>query len=102
MPRATPTSLAQRSRDEGLARLRRLTWYSGIGAAVLTAIASAVAAVTIPGHSQAATSSSSSAAPPSALSPDQGGGTLPDDQQPVGNQPPGPAAGGSVVVSGGS
>ena len=95
MPRSTPTSLAQRSRDDGLARLRRLTWYSGIGAAVLTAIASAVAAVTIPGHSQAAT-------PSSAVSPDQGGGTLPGDQQPVGNQPPGPDAGGSVVVSGGS
>ncbi|MBV9101140.1 MAG: hypothetical protein JOZ46_08980 [Candidatus Dormibacteraeota bacterium] len=100
MPRPTPTSLAQRSRDEGLSRLRRLTWVAGIGAAALTAVASLIAAETIPGHSQAAAAAPAS----SSGSPDQSGSgaQLPSDQQAPANQPPGPGGGAPIAVSGGS
>lgn len=90
MPRALPTTDAQRARDDGLARVRRITWWSGVGAAVLTAVASLIAATTIPGHSQATQPDATGTAPaqqPSAVAP------APTAQ---------PGAAPPVIVSGGS
>jgi len=98
MRRATSTTQAQRTRDEGLTRGRRITWLAGLGAAAFTAVASLVAATTTPGHSQTPSS------PPAAVS---SGGTLPNptpqpsDAGPAQGSPPG-AGSGPVVVSGGS
>lgn len=100
MPRPTATSVAQRSRDAGLSRLRRLTWYSGLGAAVLTALASLIAAETIPGHNQAAAAPSTASNSPSsdqgAGAPASGGQQVPPDQSQI------QGGGGPVAVSGGS
>jgi hypothetical protein len=98
MRRPTTTTQAQRTRDQGLTRVRRITWLAGLGAAAFTAVASLIAATSIPGHSQ------TSSSPPASVS---SGGSLPNPTQ----QPPdaGPAQGsppnagsGPVIVSGGS
>ena len=97
MRRPTPTTEAQRARDEGLTRVRRITWLAGLGAAAFTAVASLVAATTTPGHSQ------TSASPPASVS---SGGVpnptqQPSDVGPAQGSPPG-AGSGPVIVSGGS
>ena len=98
MRRATTTTQAQRTRDEGLTRVRRITWLAGLGAAAFTAVASLIAATTTPGHIQAAP------APPASVS---SGGALPNPTQQPSDAGPAqgspPAAGsGPVIVSGGS
>ncbi len=98
MRRATPTTQAQRARDEGLTRVRRITWLAGLGAAAFTALASLVAATSTPGHTQ------TSSSPPAAVSD---GGTLPNPTQQPSDVGPAPgsqpnAGSGPVIVSGGS
>ena len=99
MPRQPNLTPAQRARDEGLARARRITWWTAIGAVGVTAAGAAIAANTIPGHAlgqPAAASAPAAATPPaSAATADPGGqvSVPPSDQQPQ----PAP-----VVVSGGS
>jgi len=94
--------IARQDRDSGLARVRRITVYTGLSAAALTALISLIAASTIPGRASGA-----SASPPSAA----GGGENAGSQEPVGqpsslnppDQPPqADQGGGSVAVSGGS
>lgn len=99
MPRESPVKHAQRNRDEGVARLRRITVYSGLGAVALTAIVSLIAATTIPGHSQAQPAVSTPVAAPDP-------GVVQPTLQPVAPGSVDPAAGSSQgqppIVSGGS
>lgn len=102
MARPATMTQAQRDRDAGLARSRRITWYAAIGAAGVTAAAAAIAANTIPGHAldQQAASSASSAASASgaASSGDTSSNGVYDPW--AGSQPPPQQA--PVVVSGSS
>lgn len=87
---------AQRARDLGLVRVRRLTWLAAAGAVGLTAAGSAIAFATIPGRAAAETvSTPQSTAPSAAPNPDQGSSNPPIQPQPGGDQGP-------AVVSGGS
>lgn len=103
MPRPANTTQAQRDRDEGLARARRLTWWAAIGATGFTALGAAIAAQTIPGH---ALGQAPAAAAP-ATSTDNGSGSAPVDPNAGSANPPiqQPQSGGGpapVAVSGSS
>ena len=103
MPRPANTTQAQRDRDQGLARARRLTWWAAIGATGATALGAAIAAQTIPGHALGQAPAAAAAAAPT----DSGTGATPADPNagslnpPV--QQPQPGIGsGPVIVSGSS
>jgi hypothetical protein len=90
---------AQRNRDDGLERARRITLWTGAGAALLTAAASLMAATTIPGHTQA--QAADSAAATAQPAPDTGtGGT--QGSQPVPAAPDQSLQQQPQIVSGGS
>jgi hypothetical protein len=93
------TTPAQQDRDRGLARLRRLTVWAAVAAAGLTAIASLIAANTIPGRNLGTAQAASSAPAGNGPSSDSGGVApiVPPGQPPQGGSGNGPA-----VVSGGS
>jgi hypothetical protein len=103
---------AARSRDEGRARARSLTWWAAVAASAVTGIGAGIAAATIPGHNvaqaqSAAPSAGSGATDPGAVTPgsgsdpgsitDPGGGGFTPAQPPSFGRGSGPA-----IVSGGS
>lgn len=63
MPRPTVATPAQQSRDAGLSRLRRLTWWTAGGAAGLTVVASLIAANTAPGRPSTSTQAAAAVNP---------------------------------------
>jgi hypothetical protein len=95
MPRQSQLDSARLRRDLGLARARRLTVYTAVGATAFTGVFALVAATSFPGRSP----SSAPAAQPG--STDNGGVTQPGLSPPV--QQPQPVYGGApVAISGGS
>ena len=95
MPRQSQLDSARLRRDLGLARARRLTVYTAVGATAFTGVFALVAATSVPGRS----SSSAPATQPG--STDTGGVTQPGLSAPV--QLPQQAYGGApVAISGGS
>ena len=95
MPRQSQLDSARLRRDLGLARARRLTVYSAVGATAFTGVFALVAATSFPGRSP----SSTPATQPG--STDTGGVTQPGLSVPI--QQPQPAYGGApVAISGGS
>ena len=98
---------AKRSRDEGRARARSLTWWAAVAATAITGIGAGIAAATVPGHNVAQAQTSSPAAggsggsdpgaitDPGSISNPDGGGFTPA-------QPPSVGRGRPSIVSGGS
>ncbi|MFZ0129089.1 MAG: hypothetical protein WAL77_06675 [Candidatus Dormiibacterota bacterium] len=95
MARPSQLDYARLRRDHGLARARRLTVYSAVGATAFTGVFALVAATSLPGHSV----TTSPAAQPG--STDNGGTTQPGLSPPV-QQPQYAYGGAPVAVSGGS
>ncbi|MBV8195039.1 MAG: hypothetical protein JOY80_05870 [Candidatus Dormibacteraeota bacterium] len=109
MRRAMNPTQAQRDRDEGLSRARRLTWWAAAAAVGVTAAGAAIAANTIPGHTldQNPAPAASSGSPAgttdnsSAGSTGSPNGTAPGSSVTAPNAP-NPQDQQPVVVSGGS
>ena len=96
MARQSQLDSARLRRDLGLARARRLTVYSAVGATAFTGVFALVAATSFPGRSAATTPP---ATQPGSIS--NGGITQPGLSVPV--QQPHPAYGGApIAISGGS
>ena len=93
MARLSKLDSARRRRDLGLARARRLTTYSAIGATAFTGVFAIAAATSIPGRS--ATTS------PATQTGDSSGSTSPGLSAPA-QQPQNAYGGAPVVISGGS
>lgn len=94
MPRQSQLDSARLRRDLGLARARRLTAYTAVGATAFTAVFALVAATSLPGH----TVTTSPPTQPGVT--DNGGTTQPALSTPI--QPPQYGSGVPVAVSGGS
>jgi hypothetical protein len=94
MPRQSQLDSARLRRDLGLARARRLTVYTAVGATAFTGVFALVAATSLPGH----TVTTTPATQPGVT--DNGGVTQPGISAPI--QPPQYGSGVPVAVSGGS
>jgi hypothetical protein len=95
MARQSQLDSARLRRDLGLARARRVTVYTAVGATAFTGVLALVAATSFPGRAATTTPATQPG------STDNGGGTQPGLTTPV--QPPQYGYGGApVAISGGS
>jgi len=103
MPRPTVPTPAQQNRDAGLSRLRRLTWWTAIGATGLTAVASLIAANTNPGRPAAQAPTAPAASTANSGVSGSGSGSGQGAVNPPAQAPqPNLGNNGPVAVSGGS
>jgi hypothetical protein len=93
MARLSKLDSARLRRDLGLARARRLTIYSALGATAFTGVFALVAATSLPGRSVTTS--------PAAQTGDSTGSTIPGLSVPA-QQPQSAYGGAPVVISGGS
>jgi hypothetical protein len=96
MPRQSQLDSARLRRDLGLARARRVTAYTAVGATVFTGVLTLVAATTFPGRSAAATPATQPG------STDNGGGVTQPGLTVPAQQPQYGYGGAPVAISGGS
>jgi hypothetical protein len=94
MARQSQLDSARLRRDLGLARARRLTVYSAVGATAFTAVFALVAATSLPGHTVGATAATQPG------TTDNGGLAQPGFSTPI--QAPQYGYGVPVAVTGGS
>jgi hypothetical protein len=95
MARQSQLDSARLRRDLGLARARRVTVYTAVGATAFTGVLALVAATSFPGRAATTTPATQPG------STDNGGGTQPGLTAPV-QQPQYAYGGAPVAISGGS